>query len=114
MGFDLYFKKIPPTAVQRKIVGGVRGEAGKPTGRLLIQEGGSRGGREVGKFKRYSEAGLTGLQDGLAWGEDSEGAGNRGSHPGSGSHNWVDNGATYNRAGRVQGGWGCPALVNCP
>lgn len=54
------------------IVGGVRGEARRPPGRLLIQMGGSGGGRKVDKFKRYPGEALTGLTDGLAVGEEEE------------------------------------------
>lgn len=59
-------------------MGGVRGEVGRPPERLFIQEGGSRAGREVGKFNRYSGEALTGLTDGLAIGEGEE----PGSRPG--------------------------------
>lgn len=54
------------------IVGGVRGEAGRRPRRLSIQEGGSKGGREVDKFIRYSGEALTGFTDGLAVGEEKK------------------------------------------
>lgn len=54
------------------IVGGVRGEAGRPPGRLFIQEGGSKGGREVDKLTRYAGEALTEFTDGLAVGEEKE------------------------------------------
>lgn len=50
----------------------MRGEAGRPPGRLFIQEGGSKGGREVDKFARYSGEALTEFTDGLAVGEEKE------------------------------------------
>lgn len=73
----------------------VRGNAQRPTRRLLIHEGGGRGGREVDKFnstdwaRRWMGCG-GGEQRGI---EDSAEI--------SGSPDWVDDSATY-RTGEME------------
>lgn len=65
-------RKSPQQLYREWIIGGVRGEAGRPTRKLLIQQGGS-GSKEVDKRKGRPGTGLTGLAGGLAGGQESEG-----------------------------------------